>query len=72
MLGVRPRYQKQGCGKFLIQACEEIAKERMMETLTLEVDKNNINALGFYKHLGFEETFEKKESLFLMKNLCGS
>lgn len=69
MLGVRPLYQKQGCGKYLIQACEEIARERMMKTLTLEVKKNNINALGFYKHLGFEETFEKEESFFYTKDL---
>ena len=48
MLGVRPEYQRQHCGKALLRVCEEFSRWKDMQTISLEVLKANTNAQGFY------------------------
>ena len=69
MLGVRPKYQRQNCGKYLINACEDFARWKNMKRISLEVHKNNLNGLGFYEHLGFMKESELEESYIYGKRL---
>ncbi|MBQ7216002.1 MAG: GNAT family N-acetyltransferase [Synergistaceae bacterium] len=59
MLGVRPEYQRQHCGKALLKVCEEFSRWKDMHSIALEVLKANTNAQGFYSHLGFTEESER-------------
>ncbi len=69
MLGVRPEYQLQHCGKALLNACEEFSRWKEMHTISLEVLKANTNAQGFYRHLGFREESERENSYIYAKQL---
>lgn len=69
MIGVRPEFQKQGCGKALLEECEAVARAKMMENIALEVQKNNLNAIGFYSHLGYHEVACMDVSYIFEKNL---
>lgn len=69
LLGVRPQYQKTQVGKRLVRACEEIAAQRGMKQLKLEVLKENKQAIGFYKHIGFVNIDESDNSFYMLKNL---
>ena len=54
-----------GIGKILINETVRRSKERGMERLTLEVRKENLSAIGFYRHLGFSVCGENAESSFM-------
>lgn len=69
MLGVRPQFQRVGCGKYLIGVCEGIGMERGMENLSLEVLKSNTNGMEFYIHMGFQIQLEKDNSYIMHKKL---
>ena len=64
-LVVKQAKQKMGIGKALIILCKEEAKNAGMETLRLEVRKNNGNAICFYKKMGFQFEDEKEESIYI-------
>ena len=51
---VNSNIQGKGIGKKLIDFCKEESKKRKSSFLWLGVWENNENALGFYKHMGFE------------------
>ena len=55
-LAVHPLHRGQGIGTSLLSA---VAKELTLSTVTqvyLEVRKGNLDAISFYKRMGFEET----------------
>ena len=75
-VAVSPEYRRQGIGESLINKLIEIAKEKEMIGLTLEVRTSNEIAKNLYKKHGFlldgirKEYYENKEDAFIMwKNL---
>lgn len=53
---VHQDWQGQGIGARLMDAIGEWAKENQATRLQLLADRNNIPALDFYKHLGWQQT----------------
>lgn len=75
-VAVSPEYRRQGIGESLINKLIEIAKEKEMIGITLEVRTSNEIAKNLYKKHGFllegirKEYYENKEDAFIMwKNL---
>ena len=65
-------YRNRGIGKALLQAVEEIARERRCCKITLEVQMKNAAARGIYRSFGFKTSFldpEAGEQLSLTKAL---
>lgn len=59
-----------GIGSTLLQKCEQVVKEVGMKKLKLEVDKDNIDAIKFYKTRGFMFLDKASErTLYLQKEL---
>jgi carbamoyl-phosphate synthase large subunit len=54
------KYQRIGFGNKLIQLAKDIAKSNNMETISVDVHKDNINARFFYNKEGFYETEKTK------------
>ena len=52
-LAVHPEYQGQGIGKSLLERVIAYAHENQHCAVTLEVRKDNVNALKLYRKLGF-------------------
>ena len=70
MIGVVKRMQGMHIGSKLMIECIEIAKKEHMHIIRLEVLKNNIQAIKFYRRYGFEEEMESStESLYMKKNI---
>ena len=59
-IGVRKEYQRKGVGTKLIQKLIEIAKEKNISKIFLEVKASNLSAYNFYKKLGFKEMYRRK------------
>jgi len=59
-IGVRKEYQRKGVGTKLIQKLIEIAKEKNISKIFLEVKTSNLSAYNFYKKLGFKEMYRRK------------
>ncbi len=59
---VFPAYKKQGIGKKLFHEAEAYAKECGMDGVDLCVTVSNLEAVGFYRHMGLQE-----ERLLLVK-----
>ena len=53
-VATRRRFRRTGLGRRLMELAEEHAREMEGETLTLEVRKTNIAAIGMYEALGYE------------------
>ena len=54
-LAVLPGFQRSGCGRRLVEkAIDELRRLGCLK-VNLQVRRSNISAVGFYKHLGFEE-----------------
>lgn len=69
LIGIMPNTQKGGFGKALINFTFSKMLEKGMKFAKLEVDKDNINAQGFYAHLGFEPERECENSIYLVKKI---
>ena len=70
LIGVCQDWQNCGIGSSLMEWCVRIAKSRGMESIKLEVARDNINAQKFYKKHGFVITDDCMiESFFMIKNL---
>lgn len=52
---VLPAWRKRGIGEELLSSADAYAKKRNMEGIDLLVTASNVDAVNFYKHLGFEE-----------------
>lgn len=68
MIAVLPEYSGNGYGHILMNEFIRISKEKGMSVLKLEVNKNNVNAISFYKKLGFKINDEMDNS-FIMEYL---
>ncbi|MEI7474042.1 MAG: GNAT family N-acetyltransferase [bacterium] len=52
-LYIKAEYQNQGLGKQSFDFIEELAKEKKLMLISLNVNKNNINSIKAYKKYGF-------------------
>ena len=53
---VMEKYQNQGIGRKLINACVELAKEKKCHRIRLESGNQRKESHQFYKKLGFEQS----------------
>jgi diamine N-acetyltransferase len=53
---IKKKYQKHGLGKYLLNKAIEIATESNKKEIWLGVWEKNVNAIAFYKKLGFVQT----------------
>jgi len=74
-IGVKKEYQRKGVGTKLIQKLIEIAKEKNISKIFLEVKASNLSAYNFYKKLGFKEMYRRKnyygneEAIIMLKEI---
>jgi ribosomal protein S18 acetylase RimI-like enzyme len=71
-LAVTPGYRGRGIGRNLLTGAETRARERGCCKLTLEVQDDNLAALGLYESFGFGDVVygESGPTRFLSKPLC--
>jgi len=62
-------YHNQGIGKRLIMAQLENLKSKGSKGVHLGCDKNNLNAQGFYRHLGFKTFLDTNSGIIFAKRL---
>lgn len=55
-LGVYMAYQRRGMGSVLVKTLAELMRQLGIETLTLEVKRDNLAAQAMYRKLGFQTT----------------
>ncbi len=53
-VGVHPRFRRQGVGRHLMAAAEDLARRFGAGEIRLEVNVNNAGAIAFYDALGYE------------------
>mgnify|MGYP001293789480 CR=1 FL=1 len=68
-LAVHSDYQRQGIGRLLIEFIVQQAKSLSKQTLTLDVELQNIEALQFYIALGFTEQHSTSRFVQLQKTV---
>jgi len=74
-IGVKKEYQRKGVGTKLIQKLIEIAREKNISKIFLEVKASNLSAYNFYKKLGFKEMYRRKnyygneEAIIMLKEI---
>lgn len=54
-IAVLPSYQNQGLGRRLLEKAKDYGASKKCLTLSLEVKKSNVQAIGLYKNFGFFE-----------------
>ena len=76
-LGVFITYQRQGIGSNLVKRLAELMRQLGLDSLTLEVKRNNLPAQAMYRKLGFETKeilpgyYENKlDGLWMVKQLA--
>ncbi len=67
-VGIKPNYQGKGIGKVMFKAVIEGISESSdpIDNMTLEVNKQNENAINFYEKLGFIKMKEKEIRNYLL------
>jgi len=68
-IDIEDGYHNQGIGKKLIQAQLENLKEKGSKGVHLGCDKKNLNAQGFYKHLGFKTFLDTNAGIIFAMRL---
>ena len=69
-IAVKDIFSGLGYGKIIIEEVLRISKHNGMSMIKLEVRKDNINAIMFYKKMGFTQIeFKNKETIYLKKDL---
>lgn len=66
LIGVKREFFGKGCGAYLMEQAEGIAKAEGMSKMMLEVDNDNIRAQKFYEKCGFSRGGEKSGTSFHM------
>lgn len=70
LIGVRPGFQREGVGSKIIDKCVEMAKDKGMERIKLEVRNANKKALNFYIKNGFTESgIASNKSMYYVKDI---
>ena len=59
-VAVAPAHRKKGYGQAIVSRAIELAKEKQLEMILLEVRVSNVPAISLYKKLGFEEIGVRK------------
>lgn len=54
-MAVRPEHRRRGLGSFLLSRVLQVARERGIKTVFLEVRASNESALSLYDRFGFDE-----------------
>lgn len=54
-VAVSPAHRKMGYGEAIVSKAVELAKEKQLEMILLEVRVSNVPAISLYKKMGFEE-----------------
>lgn len=70
LIAVKPEYQKLHIGKQLLNCCLEIAQMYGMQSCSLEVKKDNRNAIRFYQANGFVFLSERENSFLMTRKLA--
>jgi len=60
-IAVDKKTRRKGIGGKLLKALTKIARDRQVQTLSLEVDTTNQPAINFYKKNNFEQTSVRKK-----------
>ena len=76
-IATHPDYRRRGYGRIIMDSILELARERSISFVTLEVRESNAAAIGLYKSLGFYEVGRlkgyydtpKEDGLILRKDL---
>lgn len=68
-VSVLPSYKGTGLAKELLKRCVQKAKDSYFNSILLEVNKDNMRAINFYKKNKFEETNQKDTSLIMKLEL---
>lgn len=79
-IAVKPTYQHQGIGTYLLKVMIELAKKNQAVQMTLEVRVDNVGAKNLYQSLGFKPNFIRKnyyaaehiDALNMIKNLTSN
>lgn len=71
MIVISDEYQHKGLGKVLLEKVCDESLSRGMSMLNLQVDKDNSNAIAFYKKHGFDLDKEDEKSFFFKCELKG-
>lgn len=58
-LYVDEEFRGKGIGKYMFQKFVEICKMRNLKKIWLTCNRNNVNSLAFYEHLGFQKVREE-------------
>lgn len=68
---IDPNLQGKGYGKKLLNIIENLAIEKLMKKIILEVRKDNYSAIKFYLSMGYKKCDfnEQNNSFFMEKNL---
>lgn len=69
MIAIKSEFRQCGYGKYLFDKMVDISLENQMKAIKLEVDRNNISALSFYKTLGFVEEIQGEKTIYLRKQI---
>lgn len=59
-VAVSPAHRKKGYGEAIVSKALELAKEKQLEMILLEVRVSNVPAISLYKKMGFEEIGMRK------------
>lgn len=71
LLAVRPKYQGLHIGSELMDTVLRYARGCAMETIRLEVRRDNLSAIRMYRKFGFvEESETTAQSIFMRRSLC--
>lgn len=68
-IAILKKFRGNGYGKVLLDSVVSLSRKSGMRTIKLEVDKDNVFAIDFYKKLGFEIEHENEVSILMMRNL---
>jgi ribosomal protein S18 acetylase RimI-like enzyme len=66
-LGILPKYQNAGIGKSLVKKVETEAKKLRKKKLLVSTSNDDLPALAFYQHLGFQ-IYEAKPNVVAEKH----
>ena len=69
LIGIINSKQKAGFGKNIMDFTFLKMQEKRMKSVKLEVDKDNLNAYGFYEHIGFYKVGETSKTFYLLKEI---
>ena len=69
LLAVRPQFQNMHIGGALLENAQDVASDKGMRFIRLEVNKKNKNAIRFYQKHGFVPLYDTEESIYMQKEL---